>query len=55
MNKNDVKTKYNFIKDEFLFSEFMEVWMQRIPCKVNMTPTSMNLRKMKFTSKCLSK
>ena len=26
------------IKDEFIFLRFMEVWTQRVPCKVNVTP-----------------
>ena len=46
MNKNDVKTKMNFI-----FLRFIEVWTQRVPCTVNVI--TMSLRKMKFILKYL--
>ena len=34
MNKNDVKNKVWIWETNFIFLRFMEVWTQRVPCKV---------------------
>ena len=37
-NKNDVKTKCKFKRWVSVFLTFIEVWMQWVPCKINVMP-----------------